>query len=138
VARSDTRRSGNVAEEEVVLGVDKHLDFHVAVAVDRLGRPLGELKVPTTTAGYRRLVSWAKGFGPVRCAGVEGTGSYGAGLARHLKAAGIPLMEVERPKRRHLRRKTVSPTPKTPRPPPVRFWPERRRAYRRAETAVWR
>jgi transposase len=103
VTTCDTRRSGNVAEE-VVLGVDTHLDFHVAVALDRLGRPLGELTVPTTTGGYRRLVSWAKGFGPVRCAGVEGTGSYGAGLARHLKASGIPLMEVERPKRRHLRR----------------------------------
>jgi transposase len=102
VTASDTRRSGDVAE--VVLGVDTHLDFHVAVALDRLGRPLGELKVPTTTGGYRRLVSWAKGFGSVKCAGVEGTGSYGAGLARHLKAAQIPVMEVERPKRRHLRR----------------------------------
>jgi transposase len=41
----------------------------------------------------------------VRYAGIEGTSSYGAGLARHLKAAGISVMEVERPKRRHLRRK---------------------------------
>ena len=99
---SDTCRSRDVAE--VVLGVDTHLDFHVAVALDQLGRPLGGLKVSTTTRGYRRLVSWAEGFGPVRCAGVEGTGSYGAGLARHLKDAGILVMEVERPKRRHLRR----------------------------------
>jgi transposase len=90
--------------EEVVLGVDTHLDFHVAVVLDHLGRRLGESKVPTTTGGYRSLVSWAEGFGPVRCAGVEGTGSYGAGLARHLKATGITVMEVERPKRRHLRR----------------------------------
>jgi transposase len=44
----------------------------------------------------------------VRCAGIEGTSSYGAGLARHLKAAGISVMEVERPKRRHLRRKGKS------------------------------
>jgi hypothetical protein len=52
VTASDTRRSGDVARE-VVLGVDTHLDFHVvAVALDRLGRPLGELKVPTTTGGY--------------------------------------------------------------------------------------
>jgi transposase len=90
--------------EEVVLGVDTHLDFHVAVVLDHLGRRLGESKVPTTTGGYRSLVSWAEGFGPVRCAGVEGIGSYGAGLARHLKATGITVMEVERPKRRHLRR----------------------------------
>jgi transposase len=99
---SDMCTSGNVAE--IVLGVDTHLDFHVAVALDRLGRPLGRLKVPTTTRGYRRLVTWAEGFGPVRCAGVEGTGSYGAGLARHLKEARILVMEVERPKRRHLQR----------------------------------
>ena len=90
--------------EEVVLGVDTHLDFHVAVVLDHLGRRLGESKVPTTTGGYRSLVSWAEGFGPVRCAGVEGTGSYGAGLARYLKSTGIPVVEVERPKRRHLKR----------------------------------
>jgi transposase len=81
-----------------------HLDLHVAVALDQLGRRLGALTVPTTAMGYKSLVSWAEGFGPVRCAGVEGTGSYGAGLARHFKTAGIPVMEVERPKRRHLRR----------------------------------
>jgi transposase len=85
-------------------GGDTHLDFHVAVVLDHLGRRLGESKAPTTLKGYRKLLSWAEGFGPVGCAGVEGTGSYGAGLARHLKAAGIAVVEVERPKRRHLRR----------------------------------
>jgi transposase len=73
-----------------------------------LGRRLGEAKAPTTAKGYRGLVSWAEGFGTVRCAGVEGTGSYGAGLARYLKAAGIAVMEVERPKRRHLSRRGKS------------------------------
>ena len=91
-------------EVAVILGVDTHLDFHVAVAVDHLGRRLGESSVPTTVKGYEGLLIWAKGFGPVRCAGVEGTSSYGAGLARHLRAAGISVVEVERPKRRHLRR----------------------------------
>jgi transposase len=62
------------------------------------------LAVPTTKRGYHSLLAWAEGFGPVRCAGVEGTSSYGAGLARHLKAAGIVVVEVQRPKRRHLRR----------------------------------
>ncbi len=90
--------------EEVVLGVDTHLDVHVAVALDQLGRRLGELAVPTTIKGYKKLICWARGFGSVRYAGVEGTSSYGAGLARHLKAAGVAVMEVERPKRRHLRR----------------------------------
>jgi transposase len=85
---------------EVNLGVDSHLDFHVAVAVDHLGRRLGELSVPTTANGYERLLCWAEGFGPVRCAGIEGTSSYGAGLVRHLKARGTAVLEVERPKRR--------------------------------------
>jgi transposase len=91
--RSDTK-------VEVILGVDTHLDFHTAVAVDHLGRRLGELSVPTTAKGYERLLCWAEGFGPVRCAGIEGTRSYGAGLARHSKARGIEVLEVERPKRR--------------------------------------
>ncbi len=106
MATSGTCGPEDVAE--VVLGVDTHLDFHVAVVLDPLGRRLGESKIPTTVRGYRNLLSWAEGFGPVRCAGVEGTGSYGAGLARHLKAAGIAVVEVERPKRRHLRRKGKS------------------------------
>jgi transposase len=92
----------------VVLGVDTHLDVHVAVALDQLGRRLGELTLPTTARGYERLLRWAEGFGPVGCAGIEGTSSYGAGLARHLKAAGVSVVEVERPKRRHLRRKGKS------------------------------
>jgi transposase len=57
----------------VVLGVDTHLDFHVAVAIDHLGRRLGESSVPTSVEGYQRLLCWAEDFGPVRCAGVEGT-----------------------------------------------------------------
>jgi transposase len=92
------------AATEVILGVDTHLDVHVAVALDRLGRRLGEVSVPTTAKGYESLVCWAEGLGTVRCAGVEGTSSYGAGLARYLRTAEIPVMEVERPKRRHLYR----------------------------------
>jgi transposase len=87
-------------EAEVILGVDTHLDFHVAVTVDHLGRRLGESSVPTTVKGYERLLSWAEGFGPLRRAGVEGTSSYGAGLARHLRSRGIEVLEVERPERR--------------------------------------
>ena len=86
-------------EVAVILGVDTHLDFHVAVAIDHLGRPLGESSAPTTAKGYDELLRWAEGFGHVRCAGVEGTSSYGVGLARHLRARGIEVLEVERPKR---------------------------------------
>jgi transposase len=88
------------AATEVVLGVDTHLDVHVAVALDHLGRRLGVLTLPTSTKGYEELLSWAEGLGPLRCAGVEGTSSYGAGLARHLKSKGTEVLEVERPKRR--------------------------------------
>ena len=84
----------------VIVGVDTHLDFHVAVALDHLGRHLGESSVPTTGKDYERLLSWAEGFGPLRCVGVEGTSSYGAGLTRHLRARGIEVLEVERPERR--------------------------------------
>src|SRR3954454_180089 len=100
--------NSDIVPEEVVLGVDTHLDVHVAVALDGLDRRLGELAVPTPKKGYESLVYWVEGFGPVRCAGVEGTSSYGAGLARHLRAMGIAVVEVERPKRRHLRRKGKS------------------------------
>src|SRR5215211_6423518 len=89
-------------EGAVILGVDTHLDLHVAVALDHLGRRLGELGVPTTAKGYEELLRWAEGFGPVGCAGVEGTSSYGAGLTRHLRTHGIEVLEVERPE--HQRR----------------------------------
>ena len=84
----------------VILGVDTHLHFHVAVAVDNLGRRLGEASVPTSAKGYEMLIRWAEAFGPVSRAGVEGTSSYGAGLARHLGAKGIEVLEVERSKYR--------------------------------------
>ena len=56
----------DTTEVAVILGVDTHLDFHVAVAVDHLGRRLGELSVPTTAKGYERLLCWAEGFGSLR------------------------------------------------------------------------
>ena len=48
-------------EVAVILGVDTHLDCHTAVAVDRLGRRLGESSVPTTVKGYQRLLRLAEG-----------------------------------------------------------------------------
>src|SRR5215212_1749435 len=99
---------GNVKDapsvEAAILGVDTHLELHVAVALDQLGRRLGEITVPTSTRGYARLLRWAEGFGTVGCVGIEGTSSYGVGLARYLHSAEIPVVEVERPKRHHLRR----------------------------------
>jgi transposase len=69
---------------------------------------LGELSVPATAKGYKWLVRWAEGFGTLRCAGVEGTSSYGAAITRYLRTAEIAVREVERPKRRHLHRSSKS------------------------------
>ena len=73
----------------VVGGVDTHADVHVAAALDQNGRLLGIESFPTDTAGYRSLLDWLSGFGPVIRVGVEGTGSYGVGLARHLHNEGL-------------------------------------------------
>src|SRR6266508_1193808 len=83
----------------VAIGVDTHKDTHVAVALDRLGRWLGRCEVATTEVGYLELVHFAQAFGRPAFA-LEGTGSYGAGLARVLVAAGFTVYEVERPRRR--------------------------------------
>src|SRR5918995_4028377 len=88
----------------IVGGVDTHLDVHVAAAVDPVGGLLGVESFPTTPAGYHDLSSWLSSFGPVERVGVEGTGTYGAGLARHLSASGIVVVEVDRPNRQARRR----------------------------------
>ena len=77
-------------------GVDTHADTHVAAALDPLGGLPGVREFPASAAGYADLLDWLDGFGTVALAGVEGTGSYGAGLARHLAAAGIKVVEVDR------------------------------------------
>ena len=84
----------------ITLGVDTHKDFHVAVALDGLGRRLGTLSIPTTRSGYEKLAEWANGFGPLESVGIEGTGSFGAGLTRFLRAEGTRVFEVDRPRRR--------------------------------------
>lgn len=94
---------GDAGGGAVFLGVDTHLDAHAAVVLDGLGRRLGSASFPATTAGYASLLGWAEGMGPVETAGVEGTGCYGAGLARFLGARGLRVLEVGRPKRRDRR-----------------------------------
>src|SRR4051794_18506266 len=85
-------------------GVDTHLDVHVAAAVDANGGVLGVESFATTPAGYRELCSWLETFGTPARVGVEGTGAYGAGLARHLRGAGLVVIEVARPNRQERRR----------------------------------
>ena len=92
----------------ITAGVDTHLDVHVTAALDERGGLLGVESFPTTAGGYRRIVGWLRGFGQLELVGVEGTGSYGAGLVRHLHAEGVRVVEVDRPNRQRRRRRGKS------------------------------
>ena len=85
----------------VIGGVDTHGHTQHAAAISAVsGKLLGDKEFPATAAGYRRVLSWLlSSFGPVVKVGVEGTGSYGAGLFRYLHAEQIPVIEVNRPNR---------------------------------------
>lgn len=104
--REHNRPDGS--EEQVTLGGDTHADVHVGVALDHLGRRLGTHTIPTTPARYAELVAWAGSFGTLERIGLEGTGSYGAGLARWLRERGFTVLEVERPNRQTRRRRGTS------------------------------
>ena len=80
-------------------GVDTHLNFHVAAAIDANGGTLGIETFPVGRRHYADLSRWLESFGELDKVGVEGTGSYGAGLARHLRHSGISVVEVDRPNR---------------------------------------
>jgi transposase len=81
-------------------GVDTHAEVHVAAVIDHVGRELGHQSFPTTPAGYLELQLWLMSHGTLSVVGVEGTGTYGAGLTRHLTAGGIKVVEVDRPDRK--------------------------------------
>jgi transposase len=83
----------------VTVGVDTHLDLQVAAVLEHTGRLLGTQAFPASTRGDVALVTWAEGFGPVQRVGIEGTGSYGAGLASFLADRGEWVTEIDRPKR---------------------------------------
>ena len=126
------------ADVSVTVGVDTHSEAHVGVALDQVGRRLGEVAVSNDEDGHRRLLRWARGFGELACVGVEGTGSYGAGLSRFLRSSGVRVIEVDRLSRQHRRRHAVSTTPPTPRPPQERSFPARRLANRKPLMDAWR
>ena len=98
------------AAHVVVGGIDTHKDLHVAAVVDGAGTVLGTESFSTTRAGYRALLRWMRSFGDLRRVGVEGTGSYGAGLTRHLAEADVEVLEVDRPDRTDRRRRGKSDT----------------------------
>lgn len=96
--------------DAVVIGVDTHKDVHVAVALSGLGARLGDASAPATADGYRQLATWARSHGAVHAFGIEGTGSYGAGLSRALSAQGFLIIEVNRPNRQLRRQRGKSDT----------------------------
>lgn len=90
--------------EDIILGVDIHKDLHVAAVITSLGALRESTTFPATAAGYQALLSWASTFGVLRRASVECTGSYGAALARHLRSAGVEVIEVNQPDKATRRR----------------------------------
>ena len=83
--------------DHVIIGVDTHKSNHIAVAIDANGARLGSTSIPTTRKGYHDLQVWASQFGHVKAFGIEGTGSFGAGLSRDLLAQGHKVLDVIRP-----------------------------------------
>jgi transposase len=84
---------------EIIIGIDTHKEAHTAVAINGLGAHLGAMTLLASSRGYHEMESWAQSLGPVRAFGIEGTGSYGAGLARFLQERGHNVIEVNRPNR---------------------------------------
>lgn len=82
---------------DAIGGVDCHAEHHEAAALDAQGRLLATARFATTMEGYRRLLEWMNSYGCVQKIGVEGSGSYRAGLTRLLRAAGVNVVEVNRP-----------------------------------------
>lgn len=89
-------------------GVDTHKDTHTAAALDESGRLLGVIELPASNRGYRQLHEWLGKFGAVASIGVEGTGSYGAGLSRYLRKKSVHVVEVNRPNRQMRRQRGKS------------------------------
>ena len=95
---------------QVIIGVDTHKDQHVAVAIDGRGVRLDEKQVPVAVCGYEELERWSRSLGQIHAFGIEGTGSYGAGLARFLTDRSHAVVEVNRPDRSVRFRKGKSDT----------------------------
>jgi transposase len=107
----NTSHANHVSPEQEVMivgGVDTHADTHTVAAVDQLGRKLGHATFAATRAGYGELLGWLSGHGQLGPVGIEGTGSYGAGLSRYLRRAGVTVVEVNRPARADRRRRGKS------------------------------
>ena len=95
---------------EIIGGVDTHQDLHTAAIVSLNGTVLGTESFSTTRAGYRAMLRWFRSHGELLRVGVESTGSYGAGITRHLALSGVPVLEVTGPDLAWRRANPTSPT----------------------------
>ncbi|MBT2510697.1 transposase [Streptomyces sp. ISL-98] len=84
----------------VIGGVDTHTDIHQAAVIDSVGRHLDTQSFETTSAGYEQLLAWLRAQSDLIAVGMEGTGAYGAELARFLTVNGLAVVEVDRPDRK--------------------------------------
>src|SRR6266487_6242672 len=107
VEEDDMPRIADSAQA-VTGGVDTHAEVNVAAVVDAIGRVLGTEEFPTTAGGDQAVLAWMRRHGRLVKVGVEGTGSYGAGLARYLAAQGVEVVEVMRPNRQARRQRGKS------------------------------
>lgn len=119
---------------EVILGVDTHLDIHVGVVIDQVGRIRGTHSIATNASGYEELLEWAQKFGDLKRAGIEGTSSYGAGLTRFLQANGVKVIEINRPNRMR-RRSREKATRRTLKAPLALCWQTMRTTYPKRKAA---
>ena len=92
--------SMTTATVRVIGGVETHGQSHHAAVIDGVGRQLDDREFPASPAGYGALLEWLRGYGELDRVGVEGTGTYGVALTRHLREAGALVVEVDRPDRR--------------------------------------
>ena len=98
------------ASRKVIVGVDTHKHLHVAVALDHHGARIAEHSASADSSGYAQLDAWARSLGTVEVVGIEGTGSYGAGLTSYLRRQGHRIVEVNREDRRARRQNGKSDT----------------------------
>ena len=122
--------TGSSVAQQIIVGVDTHKDVHVAAAIDGHGRLLGHRSVATSEKGCSDLHQWALSLAPRVRYGVEGTGSYGAGLARFLQARAAPWWRSAVPTA-SCAGTAGSPTPSMPRLPRARCWQGHRTSRRR-------
>ena len=101
---SEMTATMTLTRSDVIVGVDTHKDEHQAVVIDGLGARLGDLRVPVRPDGYAELAAWADSHGTVHEFAIEGTGSFGAGLARYLQDRDYRVCEANRPARPGARR----------------------------------